>query len=132
MSNNLSLLITTFLSSNEKNIQLDFFRSNEHVLFQIYKQYDVNKWELDFSSTDINSSVIEICFHENKKNNEENFIRFSKSTFHDMFTELEKNSFFYRIHSKTSVTEIVKLLLRLIDSIYDLNDERIEFTLNVY
>lgn len=132
MSNNLSLLIATFLSSNEKNIQLDFFRSNEHVLFQIYKQYDVNKWELDFSSTDINSSVIEICFHKNKKNNEGNFIRFSKSAFHDMFTELEKNSFFYRIHSKTSVTEIVKLLLRLIDSIYDLNDERIEFTLNVY
>lgn len=132
MNSNLDFLINTFFSSKERDLQLDFFRSNGQVLLQVYKQYDVNKWDLEFNSTDKNATVLEICFHRDKTDNKENFDRFCKSDYCKDFLELEKNSYFYRIESTTSSEKVKDFLLKLIFSIYKLEDKKIEFTLNAY
>ncbi|MFD0991668.1 hypothetical protein [Tenacibaculum geojense] len=132
MNNDIVLLSNNFLTSNEKNLQLDFFRDNGQVLLQVYKQYDVNNWDLEFYSTDINSIVIEIHFHKDKTNNELNFMRFKKSELSKKFIELEKNSYFYRLESKTSKNEFIEFIFNTINIVYEIKNKKFDFTLNAY
>ncbi len=127
----LQSLILTFLSSKERNLQLDFFRDNGQVLLQLYKQYDVNTWGIDFSSSDLDASVLELRFHKDKSNDKENNQRFVNSSLFMEFNLVEKNTYFMRISSGTDSRGIEDKILNIIKEVYNYNGE-FSYTLNAY
>jgi len=128
-------LLNTFLQSNEKGIQFDIFRSNKQVLLQVYRQYDVERWQDGFSLTDSKGIIIELHFHKDKTDNEENLERFKDSDLFGRFEQLSvqgQSSYFLGVGSNTPNSEIGDCIWEIINVIYSLSDERIEFTLNAY
>jgi len=124
-------LANTFIFSNEKNIQFDFFRENNQVLLQCYKQNDVNNWEIDFYSEDNNTIVIELRFHKDKTNNKLNYKRFLESKYKFKFSLVEKDTFFIRVNSGITSFKLIEDIKTLITDIY-LYDGKLKFTLNAY
>lgn len=126
------------LSSDIPNIQLDFFRANGQVLFQVYKQKDVSTWKNNFVLTDENGLILEILFHKNKTNNSKNLKRFLKSSLNDSLKRIDKinqNSYFYGINSQENTSEIVDKLLLILNEVFELSESELKktyLTLNAY
>lgn len=131
MTKNLNELANTFLLSDEKNLQFDFFRDNGQVLFQLYKQYDVNTWDLNFESNDLNSTVIELRFHEKSTNNKLNFERFQNCSHKNKFIQVSKDSYFMNVKSGIISTDLIQIIQELIREIFSYEGE-FHFTLNAY
>ncbi|CAM1351018.1 hypothetical protein [Tenacibaculum halocynthiae] len=115
-----------------KNLQLDVFRSNGQVLMQLYKQRDVNLWDLNFDFPDDKAIVIEVSFHKDKLDNSKNLSNFKSSKLFEKFTEVEKNDYFLRLRGNTDTIEVYKVVMKIVNDVYSLKNEYINYTLNAY
>ena len=119
--------IKAFVKSKEENVQLDIFRQNGEVLLQIYKQKDAINWNLGVELDDINGYVAELYFNKGKTNNENNFIQFQKSSLFEEFKR-PKNSneqYYYEISSTLSKRDIENVILHILNSAYNLENEEV-------
>lgn len=126
--------IKILIDSNSSSIQLDIFRNNGQVLMQIFKQKNVSTWNRGIELTDSDGLIINLHFHKNKTNNFDNFKRFFDS---DIFTKFKKypipeNSYFIGINSQYLINEIHDFILEILDTVYNLEGEAMEFTVNSY
>ena len=132
--NNIQQALITFLESQEKNIQLDFFRENGEVILQLFKEYDVANWGLGVEFID-NGTIAQLVFNKNKSNNFENFNRFQDSDLFDLFIHVNfhgQNAFFSDIPPETDIRNIELFISKCFHSIYDINNENISFSLDAY
>ena len=129
--NNLKDFIDSFINSKERNLQLDIFRENKQVLFQLYKQYDVNRWEIRYDSIDLDSSVLELRFNREKTSNKKNKERFETSEAIKNFDLVEKDTYFRRFDSDMDAEEIENEIIHLLKVVYEYNGQLI-YTLNAY
>lgn len=136
--NNISITsaIDTFLNSNEKGLQLDFFRKNGQVLLQVFKGYDVEGWDIDLVLPDEDSVVIELHFHKNKTDNKANLDQFMQSGFFNEFEKVDlkdqDNAFFSIVIHNQDGEALEDKLHNIIAEIYSLDGEEVGFTLNAY
>lgn len=130
----LTLLIETFLKSNEKNIQLDFYRKNGEVLIQLFKGYDVSLWDIDMESLKKDDTVYQLLFHKDKTNNDENIKRFEGSFLFSDFKKVDfynQNTYFY-VQPTNFSQEVENKIIEILNVVYDLGSNQIKFTLNAY
>ncbi|UOX34827.1 hypothetical protein LXD69_04785 [Flavobacterium sediminilitoris] len=133
---NLSLnsAISIFINSQEKNLQLDFFRENQQVLLQIFKGYDVKNWKIAFES-DNDDLILMIHFHKDKIDNKLNLERFKNSKWYNDFERvIMQGEVQYYLKSRTAHdSNILEIEIReLINIVYSLSFEKVAFTLNAY
>lgn len=133
MKNNLKHLLRIIRKSKERNIQLDFFRKNGEVILQIYKQKDVSTWSNDINLTDSQGLVLDLYFHENTINNNENFERFKNSIYFERAfkpVNPEYNSYFIGVESSMKLNRVLLIIKDIIINIYEIKD--FEYTLKAY
>ena len=128
--------VTTFLSSSERGLQLDFFRKNGEVLLQVFKGVDVKSWPIDIGIRDSNCVVFQLLFNKQKTGNSENLKRFLEEK---VFRDYEKvdfhgqNAYFkYLPISFDSYHLFEEEVQRVVEKIYCLDFGEVEFTLNAY
>lgn len=129
----LNSLIKTFIESNERNLQLDFYRKNGEVLLQIFKGYDVNLWEVDIETLE-NDIVYQLLFHKDKTANNDNLKRFKHSALFSDFKKVNfynQNAYFYSVPIGSS-EEIKSKIFEILELIYDLGSNQVRYTLNAY
>jgi len=123
--------VSKFLQGYERNLQLDFFRENGEVLFQVFKGKDVKQWNVEFTPTD-NDVIVQIIFHPDKMNNIENLKRFFSGDFFKFFEKHE----FYNQNAYFSVFNGSKLseayFQQVLEEIFEISFNEIYFTLNSY
>jgi len=126
--------INHFVKSQERNIQLDFFRSNGEVLFQVFKQYDTKRWDTKIELVDEKGLILQIIFNKGKTHNKENFERFSNSYLFNEFSFIEfhkQKAYFRGIPSSWNQQKVINLFNELINTVFALNSG-FYFTLNAY
>lgn len=128
--------VTTFLSSSERGLQLDFFRKNGEVLLQVFKGVDVKSWPIDIGIRDSNCVVFQLLFNKQKTGNSENLKRFLEEK---VFRDYEKvdfhgqNAYFKHLPiSFDSYHLFEEEVQRVVEKIYCLDFGEVEFTLNAY
>ena len=127
-------LIIKFVQSNQSNLQFDFYSRNQIVL-QIYKISDVKNWGFGIEKQIIQDLIIELTFNKQKIDNDINKARFIKSNLFDCFYKFEtikEDSYWTGIDSKQDLEQIEKQILEIIDTVYSLKGEKIEYTLNAF
>lgn len=131
---NLENLISTFLRSKEKGLQLDFHKENEEVLVQLFKQKDMKNWELKFDLANPNDGYcFFIFFNKYKTKNEINLENFKNSKYFDsyIFSTSQGNDTYYKMDDVLSASHIKKHCLNIIEEIYNY-DGLIKYRLNAY
>lgn len=119
-------------TSNENNIQLDFFRENGQVLAQIFRQKNVKKWGGEVLVKD-DGLIMELNFNDEKLNNKTNLIRFKESKFYNLFQQSQSRlgqSYVIGINGNESVKDIVDLIHKVFFTFYQVPDYK--FTIRVY
>jgi hypothetical protein len=127
-------LILQFIQSTERSIQFDIY-SRKQIVLQIYKRYDVKNWGYGIENKIMEDLVVELTFKKQKIDNDKNKERFLKSDLCGKFCRfdtIKEDSYWTGIDSKLDTDLIMRNILEIIDSVYDLGDEKVEFTLNAY
>lgn len=127
-------LILEFIQSTERSIQFDIY-SRKQIVLQIYKRYDVKNWGYGIENKIMEDLVVELTFNKQKIDNDKNKERFLKSDLCSKFCRfdtIKEDSYWTGIDSKPDTGLIMRNILEIIDSVYDLGDEKVEFTLNAY
>ena len=127
-------LILQFIQSTERSIQFDLY-SRKQIVLQTYKRYDVRNWGYGIENKIIEDLIVELTFNKQKINNDKNKERFLKSDLCSKFFRfdtIKEDSYWTGIDSKTDIDSIIMIIFEIIDTVYDLGDEKVEFTLNAY
>lgn len=130
----LQSLLIQFVQSNQSNLQFDFYSRNQIVL-QIYKINDVKNWGFGIEKQIIQDLIVELTFNKQKIDNSKNKERFLKSNLFDCFYKFDtvkEDSYWTGIDSKHDLEKIENQILGIIDTVYSLKGEKIEYTLNVF
>ncbi|XLS28400.1 hypothetical protein ACJD0Z_14480 [Flavobacteriaceae bacterium M23B6Z8] len=131
---NLTTALQFFIRSDEKGLQLDFFRDDGQVLLQIYKGNEVATWNKVYV-IDENELLLLLRFHKSKTDNESNFNRFmSLNTFTQFRKIKDQNQIFYYqpVSATTKIPMLQRKILDIIFDVYDLRSNQFSFTLNAY
>jgi len=132
--NNLTAFLTRFIELNEKNLQLDFF-CRKQVILQIFKMRDVKKWGKNIEQYVQGDIVIEMTFNKHKIDNSNNKERFINSDLNYTFKKvdnIEQDSYWLGLNISVGINQIQKEILNIIHTVYKIENEPVEFTLNAY
>ena len=130
----LESFLTQFVNSNERNIQLDFYSRNQIVL-QLYKLCDVKTWNYGIEEFIKDDIIIELTFNKNKIDNQNNKHRFFNSDFFKDFIKMDsvkEDSYWTGVDIKLSITTIKQMIIKIVNTVYDIKNEKIEFRLTAY
>ena len=132
--NNLTAFLTRFIELNEKNLQLDFF-CRKQVILQIFKMRDVKKWGKNIEQYVQGDIVIELTFNKHKIDNSNNKERFISSYLNYTFKKvdnIEQDLYWLGLNISVGIIQIQKEILNIIHTVYKIENEPVEFTLNAY
>jgi hypothetical protein len=130
----LNSLLTQFINSNERNISLDFYSRNQIVL-QLYKQCDVKTWNYGINEFIKDDIIIELTFNKNKIDNQNNKHRFLNSEVFKDYIKMDsvrEDSYWTGVDIKLAISTINQMIIKIINTVYDLKNETIEFRLIAY
>jgi hypothetical protein len=130
----LNSLLTQFVNSNERNISLDFYSRNQIVL-QLYKLCDVKTWNYGIEEFIKDDIIIELTFNKNKIDNQNNKHRFFNSDVFRDFIKMDsvkEYSYWTGVDIKLSINTIKQMIIKIINAVYNLKNETIEFKLIAY
>ncbi|MBT33128.1 MAG: hypothetical protein CMO01_26000 [Thalassobius sp.] len=121
--------------SRERNLQFDFFRNNGQVLFQVFKQSDVKKWEVKFDLDDGKGFIIIMIFNRSKIDNTSVFDIFQKNAIFKHFHKIDfykQNTYYMNFPSSSELFELNKVINNLINEIFEIDDLGYYYTMNAY
>lgn len=127
-------LLTKFVYSSERNMQLDFFSMNQIVL-QIYKRSDVQNWNFGIETYIADDLIVELTFNKNKLNNQSNKQRFLGSIVFKDFIKVDTvntDSYWTGISINQDINHIQQKIQIIISSVYDLKNQKLEYSLTAY
>lgn len=120
-------------NDRNKNGQLDFYR-NEQIILQIFRT-DSKYWEYKFKTEEV-SFIVLLTFNKNKFDNESNLLRLKKNHLFKYFkysTDSINSNYTMTIPFSISFKEIENTLIKLLKSVYILNDSDIlKLDFNLY
>ncbi len=131
---NLESLMTQFLNSDERKIQLDFYSRNQ-IILQLFKLSDVKTWNYGIEKYIKDEIVIELTFNKNKIDNQNNKHRFINSEIFKAFFKLDsikEDSYWTGVDIKLNITQINQMIIRIINTVYELKNETVEYRLTAY
>jgi|SRR5690554_780528 len=127
-------MIIKLIQSQERNIQLDFYLRSQ-IIMQIYKLSDVKNWGFDIENQITNDMIIELTFKKQKFDNVNNKRRLLDSDLFEKFYKFERikeDSYWTGLDCAQKIELIENRILKIIYTVYDLNGETIQYTLNAY
>lgn len=128
--NNLKTLLKTFINTPGGKLQLDFFRNNGEVLFQVFKQAN---WIELYELTDYKGYIINIIFSKSKTDNKKSFMRFENSKLFSLFEKKDfykQEAYFMGVSSQENFDDFYNLLTNLTKDVFEV--ESYYYTLNEY
>ena len=129
--------LTDLVNSPYPRSQLEIFHQGQ-VLLQVFNQNDVKKWDLALPTNQEGGVMVNVFFNKNKRNNGQNYSRFSKSPLFGLFTlhEYQKGrvkSFFMPVSKQKSIRETAFLIQKILLEIYELpNDTPLDIFVRAY
>ena len=130
----LNSLLTQFVNSNERNISLDFY-SRDQIVLQLYKLCDVKTWNYGINEFIKDDIVIELTFNKNKIDNQNNKHRFLNSEVFKDFIKMDsvkEDSYWTGVDIRLAINSINQMIINIINTVYDLKNDIIEFRLIAY
>ena len=130
----LDSLLTQFVNSNGRNIQLDFSSRNQIVL-QLFKLSDAKTWNYGIEEIIKDDIIIELTFNKNKIDNQNNKHRFINSEVFKHFIKMDsikEDSYWTGVDEKMNISVIKQMIFKIINTVYDLKDNKIEYSLTAY
>ena len=96
---------------------------------------DVKKWGKNIEQYVQGDIVIELTFNKHKIDNSNNKERFINSDLNYTFKEvdnIEQDSYWLGLNISVGINQIQKEILNIIHTVYKIENEPVEFTLNAY
>ena len=96
---------------------------------------DVKKWGKNIEQYVQGDIVIELTFNKNKIDNSNNKERFNNSDLKDTFMKvdnIEQDSYWLGLNISLGINQIQKEILKIVHTVYKIENELVEFTLNAY
>lgn len=131
--NNIYQLSKTFLKSDVRGLQFDFFQ-NSQVVLQIFKGYDVINWQFKPKEVNNNEIVFQLLFNNGKDNNKQNLIKFKNSSLFKNFEYVNfyKQDLYFLCMDLVDENKLIYYIEEIIKEVYSFDIHSVQLTLKAY
>lgn len=131
--NNIYQLSKTFLKSDVRGLQFDFFQ-NSQVVLQIFKGYDVINWQFKPKEVNNNEIVFQLLFNNGKDNNKQNLIKFKNSSLFKNFEYVNfyKQDSYFLCMDLVDENKLIYYIEEIIKEVYSFDIHSVQLTLKAY